>query len=197
MDSSIELYHKYKDSDLPEDEIEIFFYINGEIMENLASNCSIEHTIELLQNKYTNLNMGGKMTKAFINILSNLSHSINILYIARNLIQQNLQNEMIDDLYQKLHCFKTSSYCTTCGYPITRKEKSVHFRCGHAFHSECSVSKDPMVCIYCLGDKSDQFTYYLNTLNPQYPKIKKVNDLLKKYNDMKFEMAETFRVEEY
>ena len=43
-----------------------------------------------------------------------------------------------------------------------------------------------MVCIYCLGDKSDQFTYYLNTLNPQYPKIKKVNDLLKKYNDMKF-----------
>ena len=104
-------------------------------MENLASNCSIEHTIELLQNKYTNLNMGGKMTKAFINILSNLSHSINILYIARNLIQQNLQNEMIDDLYQKLHCFKTSSYCTTCGYPITRKEKSVHFRCGHAFHS--------------------------------------------------------------
>jgi hypothetical protein len=166
-------------------------------MENLASNCSIEHTIELLQNKYTNLNMGGKMTKAFINILSNLSHSINILYIARNLIQQNLQNEMIDDLYQKLHCFKTSSYCTTCSYPITRKEKSVHFRCGHAFHSECSVAKEPMVCIYCLGDKSDQFTYYLNTLNPQYPKIKKVNELLKKFSDMKFEVAETFRVEEY
>ena len=55
-------------------------------MENLASNCTIEHTIDLLQNKYKNLNMGGKMSKAFINILSNLSHSINILYIATNLI---------------------------------------------------------------------------------------------------------------
>lgn len=60
-------------------------------MENLASNCTIEHTIELLQTKYTNLGMGGKMTKAFINILSNLSHSINILYIATNLIQVSLQ----------------------------------------------------------------------------------------------------------
>lgn len=38
-------------------------------MENLASNCTIEHTIQLLQTKYNNLNMGGKMTKAFINIL--------------------------------------------------------------------------------------------------------------------------------
>lgn len=41
LDSSIALYQKYKDSDLPEDEIDIFFFINGEIMENLASNCSI------------------------------------------------------------------------------------------------------------------------------------------------------------
>ena len=33
-------------------------------MEHLASNCPVEHTIDLLQNKYQNLNMGGKMTKA-------------------------------------------------------------------------------------------------------------------------------------
>lgn len=75
---------------MPDDEVEIFFFINGEVMENLASNCPIEHTIDLLQNKYKDLNMGGKMSHAFINILSNLSHSINILYIATNLISVSL-----------------------------------------------------------------------------------------------------------
>jgi len=35
--------------------------------------------------------MGGKMTKAFINILSDLSHSINILYLSTNLMQGDLQ----------------------------------------------------------------------------------------------------------
>lgn len=53
--------------------------------------CPIEHTIDLLQNKYKDLNMGGKMSHAFINILHNLSHEINILYIAKNLIQYSLQ----------------------------------------------------------------------------------------------------------
>ena len=71
-------------------------------MEHLASNCPIEHTIDLLQNKYQNLNMGGKMTRAFINILSNLSHSINILYIATNLTQTSLYYIQEDDLYKKL-----------------------------------------------------------------------------------------------
>lgn len=78
--------------------------------------------------------MGGKMTKAFINILSNLSHSINILYLATNLIQISLQKVLINDYSQKLYCFKTSGYCTACNYPLTRKSKSVHFRCGHAYH---------------------------------------------------------------
>ena len=41
--------------------------------------------------------MGGKMTKAFINILSDLSHSINILYIATNLIQISLQRILLRD----------------------------------------------------------------------------------------------------
>lgn len=129
--------------------------------------------------------MGGKMTKAFINILSNLSHSINILYIATNLIQLSLQRILIQDFDQKLFCFRTSAYCTACGYPLSRREKSIHFRCGHAYHSECSVSKDPVVCVYCLGDRSDQFTYYLNTLNPNYPKMKKVNELLSKFDQQK------------
>jgi hypothetical protein len=51
--------------------------------------------------------------------------------------------------------------------------------------------------VYCLGDKSDQFTYYLNTLNPQYPRIKKANDLLTKFDEKKFEMGEVFKIEEY
>lgn len=60
-------------------------------MENLASHCPIQHTIDLLQNKYKDLNMGGTMSKAFTNILANLSHTINILYIATNLISNSLQ----------------------------------------------------------------------------------------------------------
>lgn len=35
--------------------------------------------------------MGGKMTKAFINILSDLSHMINILYLSTNLVQISLK----------------------------------------------------------------------------------------------------------
>lgn len=64
-------------------------------MENLALNCPIQHTIDLLQHKYKDLNMGGKMSHAFTNILANLSHSINILYIATNLISASLQKELI------------------------------------------------------------------------------------------------------
>lgn len=137
------------------------------------------------------------MTKAFINILSNLSHSINILYIATNLIQISLQKILILDYDEKLHCYNTGSYCKACSYPLTRREKTLHFRCGHSYHAECAIAQDPTVCVFCLGDKSDQFTYYLNTLNPQYPKVKKVNDLLKKFEDKKFEMGEVFKIEEY
>lgn len=54
----------------------------------------MEHTIELLQTKYTKLEMGGKMTDAFKTIMNNLSHSINILYLASNLIQTSLQREV-------------------------------------------------------------------------------------------------------
>lgn len=80
-------------------------------MENLALNCPIQHTIDLLQHKYKDLNMGGKMSHAFTNILANLSHSINILYIATNLISESLQKELIEDYDSKLHCYSTSSYC--------------------------------------------------------------------------------------
>lgn len=129
------------------------------------------------------------MTKAFINILSNLSHSINILYLATNLIQLSLQRILIRDYGEKLYCFRTSAHCTACSYPLTRRSKSVHFRCRHAYHAECSVGKDPVVCVFCLGDRSDQFTYYLKTLNPQYPKMKKLKDLLAKFDQQKLEMG--------
>lgn len=66
-------------------------------MENLALHCPIEHTIDLLQNKYKDLNMGGKMSRAFANILANLSHTINIYYIATNLISASLQQELVED----------------------------------------------------------------------------------------------------
>lgn len=117
------------------------------------------------------------MTKAFINILSDLSHSINILYIATNMIHLSLQRILNKDYMEKLHCFRTTPYCATCNYPLTRREKNIHFRCGHSYHQECSIAKDPVVCVYCLGDRSDQFTYYLNTLNPKYPKMKKIQEL--------------------
>ena len=129
------------------------------------------------------------MTKAFINILSDLSHTINILYIAENLIHLSLQRFQDRDFYSKLHCFRTSNYCATCNYPLTRRTKNLHFRCGHAYHEECSIAKDPVVCVACLGDKSDQFTYYINTLNPRFPKMKKVKELLGNFDNKKFEMG--------
>lgn len=138
--------------------------------------------------------MGGKMTKAFTNILSDLSHSINILYLASNLVHINFQRVLENEFAQRLHCFNTSSHCRACNYPLARKAKSTHFRCGHAYHEECVIARDPTVCVACLGDRSDQFSYYLNTLNPQYPKIKKVNDLINKFQDKKFEMSEVFKV---
>jgi len=118
--------------------------------------------------------MGGKMTKAFINILSDLSHNINIYYIATNLIQLSLQRLLQDDLSQKGRCYHTSSSCRACRFPLIKRTQSLHFRCGHAYHLECVVAKDPVVCVECLGDKADQFSYYINSLNPKYPKVKKV-----------------------
>jgi hypothetical protein len=122
--------------------------------------------------------MGGKMTKAFINILSDLSHTINILYLAENLVHNSLQRIQSRDFDQQLYCFRTSNYCDTCRFPLSRRPNNVHFRCGHAYHKECSIAKDPVVCVACLGDDSDKFTYYLNTLNPRFPKMKKVKELL-------------------
>ena len=61
------------------------------------------------------------MTKAFINILSDLSHSINILYIANNMVHVSLQRILMRDYMEKLHCFRTSPYCATCNYPLTRR----------------------------------------------------------------------------
>lgn len=169
-------------------------------MEHLASNCPIEHTIDLLQNKYQNLNMGGKMTKAFTNILSNLSHSINILYIATNLIQVSLHNVQASDYQSKLECFSTGSVCESCGFGIIKTKKSIHFRCGHCYHVECMISKEAAnapICMSCLKKQSDQFDYYLNTLNPQHPRIKKVKELFEKFDEKKLEMSETFRIEQF
>lgn len=90
-------------------------------MEHLASNIPLEHTIDLLQNKYQNLNMGGKMTKAFVNILSNLSHSINILYIVQDLVKNTLQNFLDQDYLSKLHCYRTSNFCETCEYGLLKR----------------------------------------------------------------------------
>ena len=88
-----------------------------------------------------------------------------------------------------MHCYNTDSYCRACRFPLNKRKETVHFRCGHAYHLECAVARDPIVCVECLGDKSDQFTYYINSLNPKYPKIKKVDELIKKFEDKRFEMS--------
>lgn len=175
--------------------MQVFYFINGEIMEHLASNCPIEHTIYLLQNKYKDLNMGGKMSHAFTNILSNLSHSINILYIATNLISVSLSRTLEQDYQSKLQCYSTSSVCSACGFGIIKRAKSVHFRCGHVYHTDCILNKDAPICVACLQQQTDQFEYYLNTLNPQHPKIKKVNELFDKFEEKKIEMSEVFKIE--
>lgn len=46
--------------------------------------------------------MGGKMSRAFTNILANLSHSINILYIATDMIRVSLHSVMEKDYDSKL-----------------------------------------------------------------------------------------------
>ena len=163
-------------------------------MENLASHCPIQHTIDLLQNKYKNLNMGGKMSYAFTNVLSNLSHSIQILYLVTDLLKLTLHKTIVRDLETKLECYSTSSYCENCQYGIIKRDKSVHFRCGHVYHKECLVTKDP-VCLACLMKQTDQFQYHLNHMNPQHPKIAKVHELFDKYELKKMEMQETFRIE--
>ena len=78
--------------------------------------------------------MGGKMTKAFINILSDLSHMINILYLSTNLVQISLKRELEKDYMNKLRCFRTDWDCETCRYPIDFRDKQLHFTCGHAYH---------------------------------------------------------------
>ncbi len=199
LDSFIRLYEEYQRDPQLLGESEVFFYINGEILEHLATNCSIEQTIYLLENKYNNLNMGGKMTKAFINILSNLSHSIDILYLANTLVKTSFQRNLETDYLQKLKPYSTGSVCQTCWYPITKREKSQHYRCGHTYHKECVTQEDMQtsVCVTCLRDESDQFTYYLNTLNPKYPKIKKIKELFERNSQKKFEMSEVFKIEEH
>lgn len=79
------------------------------------------------------------MTKAFINILSNLSHSINILYIANSLVVASLQGCLEVDYTEKLRCFHTINECETCHFGIVKRQKSLHFQCGHCYHKECVV----------------------------------------------------------
>jgi hypothetical protein len=78
--------------------------------------------------------MGGKMTKAFINILSDLSHIINILYLSTNLVQISLKRELEKYYMNKLRCFRTDWDCETCRYPIDFRDDQLHFTCGHAYH---------------------------------------------------------------
>ena len=98
--------------------------------------------------------MGGKMTKAFTNILSNLSHSINILYISSNLVQSTLHTLLEKDYEARLSCYSTTSDCVACGYSLNRRKISVHFKCGHSFHQDCVVHSDqanePTICVACL-----------------------------------------------
>jgi hypothetical protein len=101
--------------------MKFFFEINGRVLENLASNCPIEHTIELLQNKYKNLNMGGPISSAFTNVLANLSHTITIFYIVSTLIKDSLQDYLARDYDCSLRCYNTGFYCEVCKFLIKRR----------------------------------------------------------------------------
>jgi len=46
--------------------------------------------------------MGGKMSKAFITILTNLAHSINMMYVAESLIKLTYQDFLSTEYQNKL-----------------------------------------------------------------------------------------------
>lgn len=72
--------------------------------------------------------------------------------------------------------------------------RTVHFRCGHAYHVDCVVANDPRFCVACFVDRSDIYSYCINSLNPLYPKVKKMADLVAKFEEKKFEVCETFKI---
>lgn len=79
--------------------------------------------------------MGGKMTKAFMNLLANLSHSINIMFIAENMIEKTYQNLLIEDYYRKISGVGGEGECKACKYGIMRRKKSKHYQCHHSYHN--------------------------------------------------------------
>jgi len=152
-------------------------------MEHLASNCEVSHTIDLLQNKYQNLNMGGKMTKAFITILANLSHSINIMFIAESMIEKTYQGFLTQDYVNRISGVGGEETCRSCKFGIMKRKKSKHFHCHHSYHNECIIGDIPQTCIYCLLNQTDQFEFHINSINSaMHPKLKKMQEIFEKFD---------------
>lgn len=82
------------------------------------------------------------MTKAFTNILANLSHTMNILYISKSLVQSTLHDFLVKDYDTRLSCYSTTIDCVACGYSLNRRKISVHFKCGHSYHQDCVIHSD-------------------------------------------------------
>ncbi len=123
------------------------------------------------------------MTKAFITILANLSHSINIMFIAESMIEKTYQNFLTQDYGHRISGVGGEETCRSCKFGIMKRKKSKHFHCHHSYHNDCIISDIPQNCIYCLLNQTDQFEYHINSISsPMHPKLKKMQEIFEKFD---------------
>ena len=75
------------------------------------------------------------MTKAFITILANLSHSINIMFIAESMIENTYQQFLNQDYVNRIIGYGGEETCRSCKFGIAKRQKSKHFHCHHSYHN--------------------------------------------------------------
>ena len=95
LDAAIDLFNKYRQRPEYADEMFVFYEINAKILYYMVNHSSVDYVISLFQTKYTKLDMGGSMRKAFIEILSNYSYGENILFSAHELTKDIYMDELI------------------------------------------------------------------------------------------------------
>ena len=126
------------------------------------------------------------MTKAFITILANLSHSINIMFIAETMIEKTYQGFLSEDYYNKISGVGGQDTCRSCKFGIARTKKSKLFHCHHSYHDKCVPNENPVSCVYCLLNHLDQFEYHINSISsPMHPKLKKMREIFDNFNNQR------------
>lgn len=86
----------------------------------MARYCSIDYLVELLDARYTGLDMGGSMKKSFIDMLNNFSYSENILFSARSLNRDSYWQSLHDRWQTSLKAYLPSNWCENCQERIQR-----------------------------------------------------------------------------